>query len=196
MAAVAPGAPPPQVSRRASGARPWGTAADAYGCIAPGTSSRRAQAIGTRPAQASNGVTAWTIFAADPARGPQIILQVKQIGIVNLPHIRFMPTRIARDLNMADQRQVRFDLLGQITAHDLTVVEVHLQEQIIAPDPLNDFASLHRGGEKIARVVTGIEGLDEQANAMGLQHFSGPAQIAHKDRLTVLLRHSRRGGTR
>src|SRR5215471_12826982 len=101
------------------------------------------------------------IFAADPAGVPQLIDEVKQKGIVDLPHVWLMPPRIPRDLKMANQRQVRFDLLSQITMHHLTMVEVHLQEQIIAPDPLDDLAGLRRGREKIARVVTGIEGFDE-----------------------------------
>lgn len=43
----------------------------------PGTLLRYAKAIGMRPAQASHGVTAWTIFAADPAGVPQIIDEVE-----------------------------------------------------------------------------------------------------------------------
>src|SRR4051794_33482165 len=103
-----------------------------------------------------------------------------------------MPAWITGNLNVVNQRQVCLDLLSQIATHDLAMVEVHLQEQIVAADPLNQLARLRDSREKIARVVPGIEGFDEQTDAMGLQRLRGPAQIAYINGLAVLPRHTRR----
>jgi hypothetical protein len=104
-----------------------------------------------------------------------------------------MPARVAGDLYVADDRQMGFDLFRQITAHHLTMVEVHLEKQVIAADALDDLARLCRSREKGAGIITGVEGFDEHANPVGFQHVSSPAQVANKDRLTVLSRHSGRG---
>jgi hypothetical protein len=123
--------------------------------------SRHPKTVGTSPPQARHGAAAGTIFAPNPTRVSQVIEKVKQIGIVDFPDVGLMPARIPGDLDMAHQRQVGLDLLCQITPHDLAMIEVHLHKQIIAADSLYDLAGLCDGREKIARIVTGIEGLDE-----------------------------------
>lgn len=146
---------------------------------------RGSQAIRTSPAQAFGGTPARMIFAANPASIAQIVNEIEEIWIVDFTHVWLVSPRIPGNLKMSDDLEMGANLLGQVATHDLTMVQVHLQQQIVAPDFLNNLMGVVGGIEKIPRHIARIDGLDHELHAVWEQCLSGPAQIADEYGLTA-----------
>ena len=56
----------------------------------------------------------------------------------------------------------------------MAMVQVHLQQQVVAPDFLNNLMGVIGGIEKIPRHITRIDGLDHELNAVWAQRLGGP----------------------
>jgi hypothetical protein len=67
---------------------------------------------------------------------------------------------------MSDDLEMGANLLSQVATHDLTMVQVHLQQQVVAPDFLNNLMGVISGIEKIPRHIARIDGLDHELNAV------------------------------
>jgi hypothetical protein len=143
------------------------------------------EAIRTSPAQALDSTPAWMIFAANPAGIAQFVDEAEEIRVVDLTHIWFMAPGIPGNLKMSDDLEMCANLLGQVAAHDLAMVQVHLQQQVVAPDFLNNLMGVISGIEEIPRHVARIDGLDHELNAVWAQRLGGPAQIADEYGLTA-----------
>jgi len=143
------------------------------------------EAIRTSPAQSLDSTLARMIFAADPASIAQVVNEIEEIRIVDLAHIWFMSPRISGDLKMSNDLEMGANLLGQVAPHHLTMVQVHLQQQVVAPDFLDNLMGVIGGIEKIPRHIARIDGLDHELHAVWAQRLGGPAQIADEYGLTA-----------
>src|SRR5438045_2807530 len=84
-----------------------------------------ADAVGLEPAQPLAGSATWAVFAADPARIAQLVDKLEKIGDVEfLARIGLIASGDARDLDMADDREMFAQRLGNRTAAHLLVIEV------------------------------------------------------------------------
>jgi len=125
------------------------------------------------------------IFAANPAGIAQVVNEIEEIRVVDLAHIWFMSPRVSGNLKMSDDLEMSANLLGQVAPHDLTMVQVHLQKQVVAPNFLDNLMSMIGGSEKIPRHIARIDGLDHELNTVWAQRRGSPAQIADEYGLTV-----------
>jgi hypothetical protein len=82
------------------------------------------------------------------------------------------------------------NLLGQVATHQLAMVQVHLQQQVIAPDFVAHLMDVIGGIEKIPRHIAPIDGLDHELNAVWAYRLGGPAQIADEYAFTARQRGS------
>jgi hypothetical protein len=107
---------------------------------------------------------------------------------MELADIWFVPPRIPRNLKVGNYIEMGFNAFGQIAFHDLAVIEVHLQEEVVTSHRIDDPLGLRRGVEEIARHVTRIDGLDEEANTMWLEYAGSVAEITDVHGFTRLRR--------
>src|SRR5207245_6191966 len=91
-----------------------------------------------RPNEPGDRVDLRPVLAADPAGKARLVEQVEQIGVMDLADIGLVPSRIAGDLDMRVVAGERADLGGEVTLHDLHMVEVELELQIGPADALDD----------------------------------------------------------
>ena len=101
----------------------------------------------------------------------------EQERVIDLPRAGFVAPWIVRQLHMADFRKVLFDGRGQVALHDLHVIDVVLQLQVVAAHFLKQSQGLLRPVEEEAGYVPGIDGLGEQQDACRFQFFGGEAQV-------------------
>src|SRR5215475_5180870 len=111
------------------------------------------------------------IFAANPAGIAQVVNEVEEIQVVDLTHVWLVPPGIPGNLKMPDDFEMGANLLGQVTTHHLTMVQVHLQKQVIASDILDNLMSVIGGMEKIPRHIARIDRLDHELNAVWAQRL-------------------------
>ena len=98
-----------------------------------------------------------------------------------------MASRVVGDLDMSDQRMMPIDARGQVAFHDLGVVHVILQEQVVRPDGLDDLERLIRRAKKETRNIARVDGLDEQRDACRREAACGPLQVADQGLTRLLL---------
>ena len=67
-----------------------------------------------------------------------------EVGIVDLARPRLVAAGIVRYLDMRDAAEVGLDGTGEIPLHDLHVVDVVLQPEIVRADALDDRQPLPR----------------------------------------------------
>jgi hypothetical protein len=112
--------------------------------------------------------------------------------VVDFARARFAPARVVGQLDVADARQVLAKRVAQLALHALRVVDVVLHAQVGRADLVDQRQRLVGAREKEAGYVEGVDGLDQQPQARGLQLPRGNAQVA--DHRAVRLRgvHARR----
>ena len=81
------------------------------------------------------------------------------------------------DLNVRDPGEIGGDGGGEVVAHDLHVIEVVFEIEIIAADGFDDGERLGRGVQEITRHVAGIDRLDQQFHAQRSASPGGGFQI-------------------
>ncbi len=104
-------------------------------------------------------------------------------GIVDLARPRLVSSGIVRKLDMRDAVEVRLDGTGEIPLHDLHVVDVILQIQIVRADLFDNPQRLFRIGQKESGNVTRIDRFDEQFDACRLQFLRRKGKISRQRRL-------------
>jgi hypothetical protein len=125
------------------------------------------------------------IFAANPASIAEFVDEAEEIWVVDFTHIWFMSPRVSSDLKMANNLEMGANLLGQVTAHDLAMIQVHLQQQVVTPNFLNNLMRVISCIEEIPRHIAHIDRLDYELNTMWTQRLGGPTQIADEYGLTA-----------
>src|SRR5882757_3494131 len=86
--------------------------------------------------------------------------------IVNLASIWLVTLRHARHLHMAALWSIFGELDSQVSLHDLHMVEVHLQHQILGVHFLENFKSLGLSVEKEARNIACVNSFNQKGYAM------------------------------
>src|SRR5258708_36525606 len=92
--------------------------------------------------------------------------------IVNLASIWLVTLRHARHLHMAALWSIFGELDSQVALHDLHMVEVHLQHQILGVYFLKNVKSLGLRVEKEARDIACVDSFNQKGYVM-LGEFSG-----------------------
>src|SRR5882757_4798366 len=93
-------------------------------------------------------------------------------GIVNLTSVRFVTLRHARHLYMTALWSIFAEFDSQVAFHDLHMVEVHLQHQILGVHFLENVKSLGLHIEKEARYIACVDSFNQKGYAV-LGEFSG-----------------------
>lgn len=115
------------------------------------------------------------VFAANPAGIAQCSDEVEEVGIVDLAYIWLVPPRVPGNLKMSNDREMGANLLGQVAPHHLTMVEVHLEKEVVAPHLVDNLMRVIGSIEKIPGHITRVDRLDHELNAVRLQGLGGPA---------------------
>src|SRR5882757_9899302 len=92
--------------------------------------------------------------------------------IVNLASIWLVTLRHARHLHMAALWSIFGELDSQVALHDLHMVEVHLQHQVLGAHFLENVKSLGLRVEKEARYIACVDSFNQKGYAV-LGEFSG-----------------------
>src|SRR5882672_8768624 len=126
-----------------------------------GRSRSAADAVALGPAEAGSGLALRTVFAADPAGITELIKEIEQERVVDLPDIGLVPAGIAGDLDMRITAGERPDAVSEIALHDLHMVEIELQLQIGVAHGVDHLHRLGRRVQVIARDVAIVDRLDD-----------------------------------
>src|SRR5712692_11362458 len=141
------------------------------------TSGGSAHAPPSRPAEAFDRAGGGAVFAADPAVITQLVEQIEEIGVVDLAAVGLVAVGHAGDLDMGVAPGEAAQMDGEITLHDLAVIEVELQFDVVAADAVEDGERLGGGVEEIAGDIARIDRLDQQGDAVRRDEVGGAAQI-------------------
>ena len=88
-------------------------------------------------------VPAFGLYSAPTQPGvSDAVEMLVEEGIVDLARPRFVTTGIVRKLDMRDAAEVLLDGTGEIPLHDLHVVDIVLEVEVVRPDPVDDFQRL------------------------------------------------------
>src|SRR6266850_8251163 len=90
----------------------------------PRRSASDAVALG--PAKAGHRLPLRAVFAADPAGITQLVEEIEQELVVDLPDIGLVPAGIAGDLDMRIVPGERSDAMSEVALHDLHMIEIEL----------------------------------------------------------------------
>ena len=96
---------------------------------------------------------------------------------MDLADVRLVALRHPGDLHVTDMRQQPLEMADQVAFHDLAMVEVELQPQVVGAHGPEDRHGLVLPRKEVARHVTGIDRLDQQVSS-GLGRLpGGEAQV-------------------
>ena len=82
------------------------------------------------------------ILAADPAVVAEVVHQAEQERIVDLAGAGLVAPRVIRELHVGNELDIFFDGRGEIAFHDLHVIDVVLQKQVVRTHLANDVQRL------------------------------------------------------
>jgi type 1 glutamine amidotransferase len=142
--------------------------------------SRTSLEVRRGPAQAVAGLARRHVFTPDPTRVAEAIDVVQQRAEVDRTRSRLVPSRHVGELQVPDARQQPFDRRGDVPLHDLHVVDVVLQLQVVRSDRVDDLDCLRGPAQEESRKITGVDRLDEQPDAGRLQARCGIPEILHQ----------------
>src|SRR5260221_13694651 len=138
----------------------------------PGTASRRTETSGggtdappPRPAEPFDCAGGGAVLTADPAVIAELVEQIEEIGVVHLAAVGFVAVGDAGDLDMGVASGEAAQTDGEIALHDLAMIEVELQLDVVAADAVEDGERVARRVEGIAGDVARIDRLDQQRDA-------------------------------
>src|SRR5688572_8673237 len=94
------------------------------------------------PAEPALGGGLRLVLAADPAFVSDAVDVPEEKIVVDLARSRLVTPRVVGELHVRDLREVLFDRPREIAFHDLHVVDVVLQEEIVRPDLFDDLQRL------------------------------------------------------
>src|SRR5450830_1929437 len=136
--------------------------------------------VGLEPTQTRFGGGQRLVFTANPTLITDAIQMLEQEPIVDLPSPRFVAPRVIRQLDMVDLTQVRGQGPGQITFHDLHVIDVVLQEQVSAAHLLANRQGLRGVVQVEPRDVAGVDCFHHQLDTHRLQLVGGVFEVGDK----------------
>jgi len=141
----------------------------------PGDSSR----VSTKPAQPIDGLAGRTVLAANPTAITDLIEKIEQVRIAELSGIRLVAFGDARHLHVSAPGGVLAELHGQITLHDLHVITIHLHSEVRRADLFQNCVGLRLGIEIEARHVAGVDGLDQEGDAVARELGGGVLEVGN-----------------
>src|SRR3954454_1447709 len=107
-------------------------------------------AIRRRPAQSSERTGTRPVLAPYPTLVPNLVQNVENVRIVDLAHARLVPARYSGDLHVLQQPYAVGECLRKPPLRQLHVIDIQMQEQVVAADLLDDAARLFGVVEEIA----------------------------------------------
>src|SRR5690606_34640261 len=122
-----------------------------------------------KPAEAFGCRRARLVFAAAETVVTGSVQRFEYEGIVDLPGARLVAARIVGKLDMGDPVPVFLERADQFSLCPLLVVEIILDEQIVAADLLDDRGRLVHRIEVEARNVETVDRFDQQPYAVPAQ---------------------------
>src|SRR5471032_633399 len=134
-----------------------------------------------KPAEAVRRCGFRPVFTANPAVVAERIDQVEQVWIIQFAHVRFMPVRHTRDLDMADARMRAFHVAPEfdreVALHDLAVVTIELHLEVRCADIFADRLRVVLAVEEKAGDVTGIDRFDNDRDTGCTRCVCGSFQV-------------------
>src|SRR6476620_7558734 len=112
--------------------------------------------------------------------------------VVNLTGSRFVASRIVGELHVRYQRKIRLDRAREIAFHDLHMVDVVLQKEVVGTDFVDDLQRLPRARQVKTRNIAGIDRLDEQLDSGFLELQRRELEIADECRALPIFSRTRR----
>ncbi len=131
-----------------------------------------------QPAQPSGRGGLGFVFAADVAGVADAVEMLEQEGVVDLASARLVTPGVVGQLDVGDARQVLLHRRGQLAFHALHVIDVVLQEQVVAAHLVHKGQRLRRAVQVKAGNVEGVDRLDQQTDAVGAKLPGGVTQVA------------------
>ena len=105
---------------------------------------------------------------------------MEQERVVDLARARLVSSRVVGQLHVADPWQQTFDRRCEIPFHDLHMVDVVLEVEIVRADRIDDVDRLLRAVQVEAGNVARITGLDQQRDPGALELRRREPQVAHQ----------------
>src|SRR5262249_35207909 len=154
-------------------ARPY--CRDAYECP---PSSLRSNSEFPRPAQAVLGLTAGTIFAADPVAVSELLERREDRRVIDLALVGLVARRHRRDLDMPDRGEMLLETFDQIAPDDLRVIEIELDAHVRLAHLGDNVGGVLGAGEEIVGTIARIDRLDQQRDPFLRGAIGGTGEIA------------------
>jgi len=107
----------------------------------------------------------------------------EQEVVVDFAGAGLVAPRIVSELDMRNTRQMRLDGAREIALHDLHMIDVVLNEDVVGADLVNDRGGIGSAVEIEAGNVARIDRLDQQLDAGRLQRTCSVRQIGDQRRL-------------
>ena len=99
----------------------------------------------------------------DPAADEAAIAsELRRLSPSATPNIRLVALGNARHLDVSGDVEIVANVKGEITLHDLAVIEVELKAEVWLPDALDDLAPFALMVDEIAGNVPVVDRLDEE----------------------------------
>src|SRR6516225_9985760 len=137
----------------------------------------RHHAVVACPTQAVFRSRTRPVFGSDPALVSEPVHGLEYGRIVDLTHVRLVPGRYGRALQVSNHGEVFLETVDQIAAHDLHMIEIELHADIGLRGVFDDGSSMLDVIEKIVRPVPTVDRLDQQLNFFGGSKIGGVHQI-------------------
>src|SRR3954451_22727214 len=116
-------------------------------------------AVILQPAEARLGAVLRLVLAADPALVADPVDVAEEELVVDLAGAGLVAAGRVGELHVGDAREVRLDRRGEVTLHDLHVVDVVLEGDVFARDLVDQLERLARGVEVEAGDVARVDRL-------------------------------------
>src|SRR6202048_102192 len=101
----------------------------------------------------------------------------EQEWVVDLTGAGFVATGVVGQLHVSDFRKVLLQRWRDVAFHDLHVVDVVLNEEIMRTDVVDDLCCLLCSGEKESGDIAGVDWLNQQLDALTCQSIRCKAKV-------------------
>jgi len=112
------------------------------------------------PRQSVPRIASRPVLTSNPALVPEGLQSRHNIGVMNLAGVWFLTIGYSGDLHMTNEVELSLQVTNKITLHNLTVIDVELQSQVICADGLDDRHGLVLARQKVARHISMVNRLD------------------------------------
>src|SRR5690606_27147275 len=112
--------------------------------------------IGLHPAEARTGIVLGLVFAADEAVIAKPVELVEHEIVIDLARARFVAPRVVGDLDVSDAVAEPLEGRHQVTLHDLHVIEVVLDDEVVGTGGIEDALGVVAERHEEAGDIAGI----------------------------------------